>query len=146
MKFRVIIDKAKDEEVVATVHRRTDLIDEIESLILRDEQTDALAAYQEDEIRLLELNDVECITADDGKVYVIADGGKRYLLKKRLYEIEESLPPEFIRINKSSIANRKRIRRFTTAISGAVDVEFKSGFKEYVSRRCFADLKRRYGL
>ena len=68
MKFRVIIDKAKEEEVVATVHRRTDLIDEIESLILRDEQTDALAAYQEDEIRLLEINDVECITADDGKV------------------------------------------------------------------------------
>ena len=131
---------------MATVHQRTDLIDEIESLILRDEQTDALAAYQEDEIRLLELNDVECITADDGKVYAIADSGKRYLLKKRLYEIEESLPPEFIRINKSSIANRKRIRRFTTTISGAVDVEFKSGFKEYVSRRCFADLKRRYGL
>ena len=70
----------------------------------------------------------------------------RYLLKKRLYEVEELLPPEFIRINKSSIANRKRIRRFTTTISGAVDAEFKSGFKEYVSRRCFADLKRRYGL
>ena len=146
MKFRVIIDKTKEEEVVATVHQRTDLIDEIEALILRDEQTDALAAYQEDEIRLLELSDVECITADAGKVYAVADGGKRYLLKKRLYEIEESLPPEFIRINKSSIANRKQIRRFTTAISGAVDVEFASGFKEYVSRRCFADLKRRYGL
>lgn len=146
MKFRVILDKAKEEEVVATVHRRTNLIDEIEALILRDEQTDALAAYQEDEIRLLELSDVECITADSGKVYAIADDGKRYLLKKRLYEIEESLPPEFIRINKSSIANRKRIKRFTTAISGAVDAEFRSGFKEYVSRRCFADLKRRYGL
>lgn len=131
---------------MATVHRRTNLIDEIEALILRDEQTDALAAYQEDEIRLLELSDVECITADSGKVYAIADDGKRYLLKKRLYEIEESLPPEFIRINKSSIANRKRIKRFTTAISGAVDAEFRSGFKEYVSRRCFADLKRRYGL
>lgn len=146
MKFRVIIDKAKEEEVVATVHQRTDLIDEIEALILRDEQTDALAAYQENEIRLLELNDVECIIADGGRIYAIADGGKRYLLKKRLYEVEELLPPEFIRINKSSIANRKRIRRFTTTISGAVDAEFKSGFKEYVSRRCFADLKRRYGL
>ena len=49
MKFRVILDKAKEEEVVATVHRRTNLIDEIEALILRDEQTDALAAYQEEE-------------------------------------------------------------------------------------------------
>ncbi len=146
MKFRVIIDKTKEEELVATVHRRTDLIDEIESLVLREERMDALAAYQEDEIRLLDLADVECVTADGGRVWAVSEDGKRYLLKKRLYEIEESLPPEFIRINKSSIANRKRIRRFTTSISGAVDVEFKSGFKEYVSRRCFADLKRRYGL
>ena len=146
MKFRVIIDKTKEEEIVATVHQRTDLIDEIEAIVLRDERTDALAAYQEDEIRLLDLTDVECITANDGRVYAVAEDGKRYLLKRRLYEIEESLPPEFIRINKSSIANRKRIRRFTTSISGAVDVEFRNGFKEYVSRRCFADLKRRYGL
>ena len=146
MKFRVVIDAAKEEEVVATVHQRTDLIDEIEAIVMRNERTDALAAYLEDEIRLLDLADVECISAGDGKVYAVADSGKRYLLKKRLYEIEASLPPEFIRINKSSIANRKRIKRFTTSISGAVDVEFKSGFKEYVSRRCFADLKRRYGL
>ena len=146
MKFRVIIDKTKEEEIVATVHQRTDLIDEIEAIVLRDERTDALAAYQEDEIRLLDLTDVECITANDGRVYAVAEDGKRYLLKRRLYEIEESLPPEFIRINKSSIANRKRTRRFTTSISGAVDVEFRRGFKDYVSRRCFADLKRRYGL
>ena len=146
MKFRVIIDKNKEEEIVATVHQRTDLIDEIEEIVTREERTDALAAYQEDEIRLLDLADVECITVNEGRVYAVSEDGKYYLLKKRLYEIEKSLPPEFIRINKSSIANRKRIRRFTTAISGAVDVEFKSGYKEYVSRRCFADLKRRYGL
>ncbi len=146
MKFRVIIDKTKEEELVATVHRRSALLAEIASLVLREERMDAPAAYQEDEIRLLDLADVECVTADGGRVWAVSEDGKRYLLKKRLYEIEESLPPEFIRINKSSIANRKRIRRFTTSISGAVDVEFKSGFKEYVSRRCFADLKRRYGL
>jgi hypothetical protein len=32
MKFRLIIDKEKDEEVVATVHHRTALIDELERL------------------------------------------------------------------------------------------------------------------
>ena len=39
MKFRVIIDKTKEEEIVATVHQRTDMIDEIEAIILRDEGT-----------------------------------------------------------------------------------------------------------
>ena len=33
MKFKLIVDKNKDEEVVATVHNRTALIDEIEALL-----------------------------------------------------------------------------------------------------------------
>jgi len=146
VKFRVIIDKKSEEEVVATVHERTAMIDEIEAIVAGEGAADVLASYLDDEIRLLAMEEVECITILDGKTYAIAGDGKRYLLRKRLYEIEELLPAEFIRINKSSIANRKKIVRFTTAISGAVDVELKSGFTEYVSRRCFADLKRRFGL
>ena len=33
MKFNLIIDKEKDEEVVITAHQRSPLIDEIEALI-----------------------------------------------------------------------------------------------------------------
>ena len=33
MKFKLIIDKEKDEEVVATVHSRTPLIDEMEAVL-----------------------------------------------------------------------------------------------------------------
>ena len=47
-----------------------------------------------------------------------------------------------IKINKSSLANRKQIERFSAAFSGSVDVIFKSGFRDYVSRRCFADIKK----
>ena len=34
MDFRLVIDKNKKEEVVATVHERNGLIDEIETLIM----------------------------------------------------------------------------------------------------------------
>ena len=37
MRFKLIIDKDNDEEVVATVHHRSPLIDEIEALILGGE-------------------------------------------------------------------------------------------------------------
>lgn len=146
MVFRVVIDKESDEEIVATVHQRTALIDEIEMLVAGNSRTDVLAVYREDEIRLLDISEAECIMVEDGRTWVVSDGGTRYLLKQRLYEVEGQLPPEFIRINKSSIANRKKIVRFTTNISGAVNVEFRSGFSDYVSRRCFADIKRRYGI
>ena len=57
-------------------------------------------------------------------------------------EISEILPNYFIRINKSSLANRKQIERFSAAFSGSVDVIFKSGYRDYVSRRCFAEIKK----
>ena len=146
MKFRLIIDRVKDEEVVATVHKRTEVIDKIEALVTGNVPSDHIAAYSDDEIRLMSLNEVDCITVITGKTYAVGIDGKKYMLRKRLYEIEEYLPPDFIRINKSSIGNRKRIRRFITTVSGGVDAEFKSGFTDYVSRRCFTDIKRRLGL
>ena len=45
MNFRLIIDKEKEEVVVATVHKRTGVIDEIEALVTGENiQRDSLAA------------------------------------------------------------------------------------------------------
>jgi len=144
MKFKLIIDKERDEEVVATVHQRTDLVDAIEALILKHAGTDRIPGYTEDEIQMLNVSQIECITVLDGKIYAIDSKNRRYRLKQRLYELESVLPSSFIRINKSTLANENRLDRFTVAYSGAVDAVFKCGYKEYVSRRCFAKIKRRF--
>ena len=142
MKFRLIIDKEKDEEVVATVHQRSPLIEEIESLILN--HTDRIPGYLEDEIKMLTVSEIECVTVLDGKTYAIDSGNRHYRLKQRLYELEQQLPASFIRINKSALANEKALDRFAVAYTGAVDAVFKCGYREYVSRRCFAQIKRRF--
>ena len=147
MKFRLIIDKEKEEEVVATVHKQSALTDEIEQLVLGSEcRVDSLAAYSDDEIRLLNIREIECVTVIDGKTFAVTTDGKKYLLRKRLYEIEDILPGDFIRINKSTVANKNAIRKFSVTIAGGVDAVFKCGYRDYVSRRCFAEIKRRYGL
>jgi len=64
-------------------------------------------------------------------------------VRQRLYELEKSLPEWFIRINKSSLANERRLEKYALGFGGAVDAVFKSGHREYVSRRCFAEIKRR---
>ena len=144
MRFRLIIDKSKEEEVVATVHETSKLTERIESLVLQYTGKDKISAYLEDEMKMLEFSRIECITVIEGKTYAIDTLGKQYRIKQRLYEVEEKLPASFIRINKSSIANEKHLERFSVSFSGAVDAVFKSGYKEYVSRRCFAVIKRRY--
>lgn len=144
MKFKLIIDKSKDEEVIATVHERSALTDRIELLVMQYAGTDRIAAYLEDDIRLLPISEIECITVLDGKTFAVDLHGKRYRLKQRLYELEEILPASFIRINKSALANENRLERFSASFSGAVDAVFKCGYTEYVSRRCFAEIKRRF--
>ena len=141
MKFKLIIDKEKDEEVVATVHNRSALIDEIEALISK--HLDRIPGYTEDDIKLLSVSDIECITVLEGKTFAIDSKNRRYRLKQRLYELEQQLSPSFIRINKSTLANEKALDRFRVTYAGSVDAVFKCGYTEYVSRRCFAQIKRR---
>ncbi len=144
MKFRLIIDNTKDEEIVATVHERSTLTDQIEALVAAHTGRDRIPAYTEDEVKLLAFSDIECVTVLDGKTYAIDICNRRYRLKMRLYELETLLPGCFIRINKSTLANENRLERFEAAYSGAVDAVFKCGYREYVSRRCFAQIKRRF--
>jgi len=144
MKFSLIIDKTKDEEITATVHNRSELTDKIEALVKEYSGTDRIPAYTEDEMKLLAFSDIECITVLDGKTYAVDTQNRQYRLRMRLYELEEILPAHFIRINKSSLANEHRLDRFAVTYSGAVDAVFRCGYKEYVSRRCFAEIKRRF--
>ena len=146
MKFTMIIDKTKDEEILATVHAPSELTEKIRQLVQEYTGTDRVAAFLDDDITMLSFDKIACISVIDGKTYAIDSKGKRYRLKQRLYELEQMLPAYFIRINKSAIANEQLIERFAANFSGAVDAVFRGGYREYVSRRCFAQIKRRYHL
>ena len=146
MKFKMIIDPTKDEEIVVTTHAPSELTEKIQQLVQEYTGTDRVAAYLEDDIQMLPFAEITCITVIDGKTVAVDSKGKRYRLKQRLYELEAILPQSFIRINKSAIANERMIERFAANFSGAVDAVFQGGYREYVSRRCFAEIKRRYQL
>ena len=144
MKFNLIIDKSKEEEITATVHSRSSLTERIEALVMQYSGSDRIPVFTEDEIKILCFSEIECVFSEDGKTFVTDSSGNKYRIKMRLCEVEENLPSNFIRINKSALANERRIDCFSTNIIGSVDVVFKSGNREYVSRRCFAEIKRRY--
>lgn len=144
MKYKLIIDPKAEEEVVATVHAPSSLTEQIENLVYRYTGSDCIMGYRDDEMRKLTFQDIECITILDRKVTAIDTNGDHYRIQERLRDLEELLPSYFIRINKSTLANEHRIQRFATVISGGVDAVFRCGYREYVSRRCFAEIRRRY--
>ena len=144
MKFRLTIDKNAEEEIIAIVHAPSSLTQQIENLIYSFSGPDSIMGYRDEAMRKLAFGDIECITILDRKVIAIDIHGNHYRLQDRLCNLEDILPSYFIRINKSTLANEHRIARFDAVFSGGVDAVFQCGYREYVSRRCFAEIKRRY--
>ena len=144
MKYKLIIDKNAEEEIIAVVHSPSSLTRQIEDLVCSFSGTDGLMACKDDQMRKLSFRQIECITVLDRKVIAIDTEGAHYRLPDRLRDLEDVLPSYFIRINKSTLANEHRILRFDAAFSGGIDAVFRCGWQEYVSRRCFAEIRRRY--
>ena len=144
MKYKLIIDKNAEEEIIAIVHSPSSLTQQIENLVCSFSGPDGILGYGDEEMRRLSFGDIECITTLDRKVTAIDLQGRRYFLKERLRDLEQILPSYFIRINKSTLANEHRILRFDAAFSGGMDAVFQCGYREYVSRRCFSEIRRRY--
>lgn len=144
MKYKLIIDKHVEEEIIAIVHAPSSLTQQIETLVCSFSGSDSILGYRDDEMRKLAFQEIECITIFDRKVIAIDMRGNHYRMQDRLRDLEDILPSYFIRINKSTLANEHRILRFDTVFSGGVDAVFQCGYRDYVSRRCFAGIRKRY--
>ena len=143
MKLRIVIDKNHDEEILIYAHEKTALICEIEQLVNNDSFD--LTGYGETETVKLNLNEICCFITEENKVYALTEKGK-YRLKSRLYQIEQNLNDNFVKINQSCIANIKKIDKFKASVGGALTVIFKNGYEDYVSRRNLKNVKERLGL
>lgn len=144
MKYKLIIDKNAEEEIIAIVHAPSSLTQQIENMVCSFSGSDGIMGYTDDEMRRLEFSEIECITVLNRRVVAVDTKGKHYRVQDRLRDLEQVLPSYFIRINKSSLANEHRILRFDAAFNGGVDAVFRCGYREYVSRRCFSEIRRRY--
>ena len=143
MKLQIVIDPNRDEEIIIYAHEKTPLVCEIEELV-KSHSVD-LIGYTENETVKLNLNDIYCFFTEDNKVYALTENEK-YRLKSRLYQIEESLSDNFVKINQSCIANIKKVDRFKATVGGSLTVVFKNGHIDYVSRRNLKNVKERLGL
>ncbi len=143
VKCEIIIDPEREEEIIIYAKEKTKLIEEIERLAKQDSRE--LLGYKGSEIIKLDPKDIYLFTIIDNKIYAICEREK-YLIKERLYSLEEKLPGHFVRINQSCIGNIKKMERFDTSISGTLKIRFKNGYSDYVSRRQLKIIKERLGI
>lgn len=142
MKFRFEISEDK-EEIVAYAKSRNDLINMIE--VMCQNSSTKIIGYDNNIIKELNPNDIDCFVTIKDKIYAVGKNFK-YQVKKRLYELNEMYSNSFTYINQGCLANMNKIDHFEISIGGALLVVFKSGYKDYVSRRQLKNVKERIGI
>lgn len=134
---------AERNEIIVRAPEKTPLIEEIEKLIQNN--LTELIGYNDREAVKISASDVYCFIIENNKVYAVTETDK-YQIKQRLYQLEEILDSNFIKINQSCIANLSKIKKFNASFSGSLSVVFKNGYTDYVSRRSVKFIKERLGL
>lgn len=114
---------------------------QVEQFVLSNGNSNVISAYNDKDLIMLNLDNIMMFTIIENKVFAICNN-KQYHIRKRLYQIEEILPTNFWRINKSTIINRSYIDQFKETKTSGVNVIIKNGLSDYVSRRCFSKIRK----
>ena len=143
MKCEIIIDTEHEEKIVIYAKKENRFTEEIKRIV--EQYSTEFLGYKGSEITRLNPFDIYYISVISGKVYAVCKNEK-FILKERLYTLEEKLPVSFVKINQSCLANINKAERFDTSISGTLKIKFKNGDTEYVSRRQLKTIKERIGI
>lgn len=135
------------EEPHADIHTNelTDNVSKAISILESDDSNEMLAVKRGSDIALLEFADVFMFRVEDRQVKVYTENDE-YLIKKPLYQVEETLGSDFVRISKTTIVNLKKIERVAPSLKGMMFIQLKNGLKDNISRKYLPDFKRALDL
>lgn len=144
MKVELNIDKKFGETIVTISTNKVN--DEIQNLVnYIENKEDYFIGVLDDKVRLLNTEDIIRVYVEDRKVYVVTVEG-RFIVRKKLYEVQSTLTKDFIKISQSEIANIKYIHSLDLGLRGTIVINYKNSDISYVSRRMLKEFKMKLGL
>ena len=114
-------------------------------ILENDESNELLAVKKDSDIALLEYDDIFMFRVENKQVNVFTKDYD-YIIKKPLYQIEENLNSDFVRISKTTIVNLKKIKRVAPSLRGMMFIELKNGLKDNISRKYLPNFKQALDL
>lgn len=135
------------EEPYADIHTNelTDNITKAMSILESDDSNEMLAVKRGSDIALLEFSEIFMFRVEDKQVNVYTEN-QEYIIKKPLYQVEETLTSDFVRISKTTIVNLKKIKRVAPSLKGMMFIELQNGLKDNISRKYLPEFKRALDL
>lgn len=143
MKIRIECNEAVEEtQVLIQCSEINERIVQIQQMLMEAEkQEQQFVFYKGDTEFYLSLDDVLFLETD-GKVIQVHTRDDIYQTGYKLYELEELLPGQFMRVSKSAILNTRHVYSITKNLSSSSEVQFRNSHKKvYVSRMYYKPLK-----
>ena len=146
MKVNLFVSRDIDEPY-ADIHTNelTDNVTKAISILESEDSPDMVAVKKGSDIALLEMEEIFMFRVEDKQVKVYTEN-KEYLIKKPLYQVEETLSCDFVRISKTTIVNLKKIERVAPSLKGMMFIELKNGLKDNISRKYLPGFKQALDL
>ena len=144
MKLELNIDEKVKETLVVVNANKVDK--EIRDLINYIEySSDYLIGIVEDKASIININEIIRVYIEDRKTFVVTLKDT-YVVKKKLYEVENMVTRNFIKISQSEIANIKFIKNLDFSNTGTIVIKYKNSDISYVSRRMIKEFKLKLGI
>ena len=135
------------EDPHADIHTNelTDNITKAMSILESDESSDMIAVKKGSDIALLQQDEIFMFRVEDKQVKVYTENND-YIIKKPLYQVEDTLSSDFVRISKTTIVNLKKVERVAPSLKGMMFIQLKNGLKDNISRKYLPDFKQALDL
>lgn len=120
---------------------------EIEQLMRQLQQTQApsiIDGYVQQDIHMVKIEEIYTIYAEGPKVYLQTEDGE-FETKRKLYELEEQLAKDFVRVNKSMLLNLNKVASIQNKL-GAAQAILDNGLPVHISRKYLKQLKVQLGI
>ena len=133
------MDNNIDDDIVILYKKKNDVVDNLEKYC----NNIKMIFYKREQEYYLDLNEIIFFETDINNIsaHTINDV---YNIKYKLYELEQMLPNNFVRVAKSTIVNINNIRSIKRNITSSSLIEFYNTYKKvYVSRFYYKNLKER---
>ena len=145
MKVRIQVDPAISEES-AEFHVR-EITDEVSRFAEIIEKSNSVITGADEFERTIIINpsDIVAVHAEKKWCRILTETAD-YSCRKRLYELEQDLGPEFMRISKSILVCIRKIDSVEAVFNGMLLLHMKNGSKEYVSRTYLPNMKSYLGI
>ena len=144
MKLELNIDEKVKETLVVVSANKIDK--EVQNLINYIEySSEYLIGIVEDKASIIDIGEIIRVYIEDRKTFVVTLKDT-YVVKKKLYEVENMVTRNFIKISQSEIANIKFIKNLDFSNTGTIVIKYKNSDISYVSRGMIKEFKLKLGI